>query len=78
MLDKEFFAAMATIMVLLITFVSVIFGAAYFFERTACNSFGELYQIEVKYILDGCQVKIDGEFVPKHYVFGEAHEIRIK
>ena len=52
-------------------------GVVYFCESSSCTGFGRTTGYEVRYDW-ACYVKVDDKWMPKQYVFGDAHEVRMK
>jgi len=50
----------------------------YIADRVDCSGFQEATGIETQYSGLKCYAKVDGKFVPKEYVFGNAIEARVK
>lgn len=55
---------------------TVMFGIAYVMDSLSCAGFQKGTGYETRYNL-GCYANVDGKWVPKEYVFGNANEIRI-
>lgn len=65
---------------LIVITVAVLGGFATIFggiDYLSCRGFANGTGIETRYEW-GCYAKVNGKWVPKAYVFGSAHELRMK
>ena len=61
--------------------IAVIFGGIFGLYATvdymACRGFAKGTGMETRWEW-GCYAKVDGKWVPKEFVFGNAHDLRVK
>lgn len=55
-----------------------IIGVGAAFGYLDCNGFGAATGLATRWNFSGCYAKVDNQWVPKQYVFGNAEELRIK
>jgi hypothetical protein len=61
----------------IVAVAAVLIGGALGASYLDCRGFGKTTGIETQWNW-GCYAKVNGEWVPKDYVFGDAHELRGK
>jgi hypothetical protein len=76
--------AVRDVIELLIPIFIILVGGMVFFvvlfmgiDYATCKGFGAATETSVRYSF-GCYVEVDGKFVPREYVYGNAHELRHK
>ena len=75
---REAFGVICTIACIIVVFISLLFGAAYGLVVWECNGMNAVTGLDTR--VDGgvCYANVDGKWVPGKFVFGTAHEVRIK
>ena len=58
--------------------MGLVCGALYVGDRIDCPGFAEGTGLQTRYQGLDCYVKLGDAWVPKKYVFGDAHELRIQ
>jgi hypothetical protein len=74
---KDFIAIFAPIFAVIIIVILLVAGIMVPIDYVTCKGFGAGVGAETRWSL-GCYVRKDGQWVPKDYYFGNAHELRIE
>jgi len=74
----DFIEFLGIMFVAIIAIVLAIFIPAYAFDRISCSGFESGTGHQTKYEGLQCFAKVDDQWVPKEYVFGDAKELRLK
>jgi len=74
---REFWEVIAPVIVFIVALFAAVIGGFVGIDYLGCRGFGEATGRNVQYAF-GCYVEINGQYVPREYVYGAAHELRHK
>jgi hypothetical protein len=74
---RDFWEAGGMVIVIIIGIATLVVGGMTTISYLQCYGLHRATGIEVRYDF-GCYAKVDNRWVPSQYVFGTAHELRIK
>ena len=73
---RDFFEITFVTVVILAFTLGGVLGMVSFVDYMTCRGFANTgYETRWEF---GCYAKVDGKWIPKDYVYGNAHEIRMK